>query len=154
MDVIGLAREMQTWKSKWTTKPCQFILTCFNSSITKCKRRKGKLAMFKGFVTVGYTTTIYHCLKGPLWKAIRRLRLIIYYHNLHLWFRMIYISLGDIGGLLEVFSRWHKWNIWFLTKKIVTHKGREHNNIWSITKNYLFTHIRNSNILHIFRKIY
>jgi hypothetical protein len=43
---------------------------------------------------------------------IRRLRLIVYHHNLHLWYRVVYI--GGIWVLLKVLSRWHKRNIWFL----------------------------------------
>jgi hypothetical protein len=36
---------------------------------------------------------------------------MVYHHNFHLWYRMVYI--GGIGVLLEVLSRWHKRNIWF-----------------------------------------
>jgi hypothetical protein len=43
-------------------------------------------------------------------------------HGIHafsrsdLWYKVVYI--GDIGVLLEVFSQWHKRNIWFVHFKI------------------------------------
>jgi hypothetical protein len=46
------------------------------------------------------------------------LRWIVYHHNLHMWYRVVYIGgTCDIGALLEVLSRWHKRNIWFLQLK-------------------------------------
>jgi hypothetical protein len=54
-------------------------------------------------------------LKNDRYERIRRLRLIVYHHNLHMWYRVICIGgMGGIGVLLEVLSRWHKRNIWFL----------------------------------------
>jgi hypothetical protein len=57
-------------------------------------------------------TTLYHCWKKDQYERIRRLRLIVYHHNLHMWYRVI--CRGGIRVLLKVLSRWHKWNIWFL----------------------------------------
>jgi hypothetical protein len=54
-------------------------------------------------------------LEKEQYERIWRLRLIAYHHNLHLGYVVVYI--GDIDGirvLLEVLSRWHKRNIWFL----------------------------------------
>jgi hypothetical protein len=42
---------------------------------------------------------------------IRRFRLIVYQHNLYLWYRVVYICIGHIRILLEVFAQWHKQNI-------------------------------------------
>jgi hypothetical protein len=55
-------------------------------------------------------------LEKDQYERIWRLRLILYHYNLHLWYMVIYI--GVIGVLLEVLSRWHKRNIWFLHFKI------------------------------------
>jgi hypothetical protein len=50
-----------------------------------------------------------------MWRNIVIQRLIVYHHNLHMWYRVVYIGdMGGIGVLLEVLSRWHKRNIWFL----------------------------------------
>jgi hypothetical protein len=50
-----------------------------------------------------------------MWRNIVIQRLIVYHHNLHMWYRVIYIGdMGGIGVLLEVLSRWHKRNIWLL----------------------------------------
>jgi hypothetical protein len=44
--------------------------------------------------------------------TLRGLRLIVYHHDLHMWYRVVCIgSMGGIGVLLEVLSRWHKRNI-------------------------------------------
>jgi hypothetical protein len=49
------------------------------------------------------------------YERIQRLRLIVYHHNLHMWYRVVCIGgMGGIGVLLELLSRWHKRNIWFL----------------------------------------
>jgi hypothetical protein len=49
------------------------------------------------------------------YERIRRLRLIVYHHNLHTWYMLVCIGgMGGIGVLLKVLSRWHKQNIWFV----------------------------------------
>jgi hypothetical protein len=48
-------------------------------------------------------------LENNRYERICQLRLIVYHHNLHLWYRVVYI--GGIGVLLKVLSRWHKQNI-------------------------------------------
>jgi hypothetical protein len=54
-------------------------------------------------------------LEKDHYERIRRLRLIVYHHVLHMWYRVVCIGgMGGIGVLLEVLSRWHKRNIWFL----------------------------------------
>jgi hypothetical protein len=48
-------------------------------------------------------------------ERIWRLRLIVYHHNLHMWYMVVYIGvICGIGVLLEVLPRLRKWNIWFL----------------------------------------
>jgi hypothetical protein len=62
----------------------------------------------------GFFGGSYHpipLLENNQYGRIRWLRLIVYYHNLHLWYRVVYI--GGIQVLLKVLSRWHKRNIWF-----------------------------------------
>jgi hypothetical protein len=55
-------------------------------------------------------------LENDQYERIWRLRLIVYHHNLHLWYMVVYI--GGIRVLLEVLSRWHKRNMWFLHFKL------------------------------------
>jgi hypothetical protein len=47
--------------------------------------------------------TLYHYFKRDPYERIRQLRLIVYHHNLHMWYRVVYIDICDIGVLLEVF---------------------------------------------------
>jgi hypothetical protein len=48
-------------------------------------------------------------LEKDQYERIKRLRLIVYHHNLYMWYKVVCI--GGIGVLLEVLSRWHKRNI-------------------------------------------
>jgi hypothetical protein len=51
-------------------------------------------------------------LEKDQYERIRRMRLIVYHHNLHMWCRVVYIGgMGGMGVLLEVLSLWHKRNI-------------------------------------------
>jgi hypothetical protein len=43
-------------------------------------------------------------LEKNQYERIRRLRLIVYHHNLHLWYRVIYIGgIGWYRGIIESF---------------------------------------------------
>jgi hypothetical protein len=44
---------------------------------------------------------------------------MVYHHNLHLWYKVVYIC--GIGVLLEVFSQSHKQNIQFLHFKLFSY---------------------------------
>jgi hypothetical protein len=71
-------------------------------------------------------------LEKDQYERIRRMRLIVYHHNLHMWCRVVYIGgMGGIGVLLEVLSLWHKRNIWFLHFNCFFHF---HLVIWPIFK--------------------
>jgi hypothetical protein len=94
-----------------------FAYTCLQWSVTYyISSQNIRSWWFKNScsVTVDHTSPYITIGKGSGWKG-RRLTLIIYHHNLDMWYRVVYIS--DIDGIwvsLEVLSRRHKRNVWFL----------------------------------------
>jgi hypothetical protein len=70
------------------------------------------------FVTRLFYDGPYHhipLLEKNQYETIRPLRLIVYHHNLHLWYKVVYIGgIKWYRGIIGILSRWHKRNISFL----------------------------------------
>jgi hypothetical protein len=53
-------------------------------------------------------------LENDQYVRIRQLRLIVYHHNLHMWYMVVCI--GGMSGTREVLSGWHKkYMIFFIS---------------------------------------
>jgi hypothetical protein len=51
-------------------------------------------------------------LEKDQYERIQQLRLIVYHHNLYMWYMVVCIGgMSGIGVLLDVLSWWHKRNI-------------------------------------------